>query len=710
MSEANNKLETDIEDAILSLHRESIRENESLRKLHIRDWKRNEEYWRGVQYLFWDDIKGNWSLPDAEILEELPRVINIIKAHGESIIAAISSAVPYVRFFPSDAENPDDLTTANEYSKASELVQKDNKARLLFIRALHILYTQSFVAAYNYSIPDEKRKITVPDKLGLKETTDTKLFCADCGAPAEDEMATQCPNCGSVNEPIPETTQNQVPVVESYKEIPQNREVVEVYGPLNIKVAFNARNQSECGYLILSKEENIAYINEKYADILGENWLMPTSDMMDYDRYGRQIFSFDSETANLITVHTAWFRPWFYKILGKNHDETIKKLQKDYPDGLKVIIVNNTTGNGIILEAVNEKLDDHWTISVDPLSPIIHSVPICDSLIPIQDIKNEIANLTIQLLEQSVPINIIDPEILDLEVINNQQVKVGMIYPGKTGSLRNNNGGTTSLTTATVPKELSFINQAFEQDGQFVSGDFPSVYGGPSEGGTKTLGEYQASRTNSLQRLSTIWQRLQIWWADIMFKSTTEFFNRLIGEVKESQFENGAYTNILVKKSLANGSIGRTEPDFAETFPISSTQKQDMLLRLIELQNPEILQLMTEGSNLEFVAQSLGYPNITIPGRTQRQKQLREIGQILQGLPVEPELLLDDDEVHTEILVEYLAGDKGDWLKTNNPEQYQMMLVHLGAHKQNMMMQQAMNAPPIQDGQNPEPTDQQMNS
>ncbi len=84
-------------------------ESELSRRQEIRRIKQAHQFWRGLQYLWWDERDQNWHLPfeqklmDNSSLEDLPRyefVTNIYQAFGLSLIAVLSQDVPRVRFFP----------------------------------------------------------------------------------------------------------------------------------------------------------------------------------------------------------------------------------------------------------------------------------------------------------------------------------------------------------------------------------------------------------------------------------------------------------------------------------------------------------------------------------------------------------------------------------------------------------------------------------
>ena len=94
----------------------------------------------------------------------------------------------------------------------------------------------------------------------------------------------------------------------------------------------------------------------------------------------------------------------------------------------------------------------------------------------------------------------------------------------------------TTLKTATFPKEAEEFKRSLDSDGQFVSGDFPSIFGGAANSGSKTLGEYQASQGRALQRLSIVWKLFSYFWADTIEKAVRVFVNDLKKTKQDEKF------------------------------------------------------------------------------------------------------------------------------------------------------------------------------
>src|SRR6266404_2590748 len=160
------KLSDEEQQALLAILDIIEKEDEIVRLWQMREFKKINRFWHGFQYLFWSETDQDWRIPTHEQLAEVAAreeikylydyVINIFKAHGESIIAALSSDMPDVRFGPLDAQDPDDLRAVKAATTAAEMIIKDNKAQLLIIKALFYLCCEGFCASYGYNKKDEK--------------------------------------------------------------------------------------------------------------------------------------------------------------------------------------------------------------------------------------------------------------------------------------------------------------------------------------------------------------------------------------------------------------------------------------------------------------------------------------------------------------------------------------------------------------------------
>jgi hypothetical protein len=540
--------DTDDGKALLTLVLDMERLEEYVRYRNVLKWRKHMHYWNGVQYLAESVSDHRWVTPE-EILEQDPqadidpslyaKVVNVYKAHGEILIGALTSGLPTIRFMPRDADNPQDIQTAKAASIAAELIQRQNKARMQLMRALFIMYNQGMVAAYNDQKSDFKFGTIEVPIYEIKDAFDRQHYCPNCGTDMGQEqwqhnpdlhpdlpqgpvMSQQaCPGCNQDVQPDFEDQPTKVKVQTGTNEEPKNREIIEIYGPLNVKIPTWVREQGSTPYLILETEEPIWLMKELYPEI--EDLITEIAYPDNLEREGRVPSVYRNDfPKGVCSVKRVWLRKWAFNQLTKDNNDTWKSLCEQFPDGCYVVIINGT----IVAEMVPDKLDDHWTLSENPLSEVLQAEPIGAPMMPLQDIANELANLTLDTIEFGIAEVFADSELLDFDSYQNQEVRPGQITPVTVKSGKTIQSSFYEVKPATLSREVELFADRQDKVQQFVMGSYPSVYGGPTDGGD-TAKEYELSKTAALQRLSTTWMILQGWYCDVMTKSTVNYMKNM---------------------------------------------------------------------------------------------------------------------------------------------------------------------------------------
>lgn len=712
---------------ILHLFEVAEREDELIRLQQMKTFKRNNLFWHGFQYLFWSEQDKDWRIPTHEEWDQLQSredlsfefryVINIFKAHGESIIAALSADIPDVQFGPRDAEDPSDRRAVEAASNIVELIQRWNRAKLVIINALFYLATEGFVASYTYNKKsDEFGMVDIPQMdMHLEQTSPNMAICDGCGymAPADDEEAGQ--NVHTANEPCPTCGQpltiepgqvEEVPYMSGSKPVPKGREVVEVYGALDVRVPAYVSKQADAGYLIRYVDAHPAAFRDAFPDVADEIDVDPGQD---YARLMRQSsLTLDGMQVNvhLTTQKRAWFRPWYFNTSDKEHDDEIKWFKKNFPTGLYASIIGET-----ICETRDESMDKHWTLTKAGPSKGIHADPLLQSLVPIQEMTNNLENLFVMQVEYGVPATYADTEVFDFDGQSRQEVSPGYIYPVTPRPGQQIGEAFHTESTTSLSKETTPLMQMLESQGQFVIGSFPSIYGGAAQSGSKTLGEYEKSRSFALQRLSIVWYFVNVWWGETMHKAVVSFIDHQIEDepLTTQTSSPGMFQTKWIRAADLKGSFNRLEPDVSSDFPVSFAQKRQALMNLLQMNNDFINEAILTPENASVLKQYIGLRELKVPDEVQANKQIREIlvligmeastdemGGVSATVSIEPEV--DDHAVHVRICVNFLAGDMGQDLKLANPGAYANVVAHLSEHNQYMQM---MMAPPPMPGAPP---------
>ena len=662
----------------------------------IKKWRKQMCYWDNIQYIWWSDFAFDWRTPD-QIREEDPqsdidpalyaKIINIYRAYGEVIIAAMSSALPTVPFMPDDAENPDDLQTAKAYTKIGMLIQKHNYAELLFMKALYILYNQGVVFGYNENRASGKYGVYEKPIISDHNVITREYYCANCGyslgsdeisanplappdmpqAPpfGEEEMepmnnptppdpmppamppeapppsmppAAQnpigiqmCPQCGYENMPESDDFEEIIPRIAGYDKTPKSRECLEVYGPLNVKVSPWATKKEDLAYLILETEEHFAKLQDIYPEIAER--IQPLIDLDTFDRSMRTNIMFKGDVAtDLCTCRRVWLAPWSFNVLGVgNRDEEIEELKSLYPNGAYVVVINKD----LVVEGIPDSMNDHWTMTEHPLSESIHAESTGSSVVPIQDMTNEGWNLTLEGIEFGIPELYADPDVLDFDSYSRSEARPGQVSPAKAPAGRSLGEGFFEAKTSSISQEIDKFLNRLERVGQFVSGALPTVFGGAIQGGSGTAKEYEMSRAQALQRLQITWKIVKIWWSQMLAKAVRSFAINMLEDEKYVEKRGATYVNVWIRKIHLSGKVGEVEPDVNESFPISWAQKRDMILQLFQSGNETVMEVLQHPENAGLVALIIGVPELYIPGDDDRNKQLVEIGELILAEPIQ---------------------------------------------------------------------------
>ena len=621
-----------IEEAFLALIESIEREDEYIRLQQLRQFKKNNLFWHGFQYLFWSDIDQDWRIPTHEQFEEISSreetrwvfdyVINIFKAHGESIIAALSSDIPDVRFGPKDAQDPDDNRAVEAADNCVELIEKWNRAKLQIINALFYLITEGFVASYTYNKKDmEFGSVSIPEYGEGQISTCPLCGYADQGSPlavAPGSVVPQvdnnapgpqlCPQCqaGGIQSPMqPEN----VPVLQGERLVPKGREVIEIYGPLNVRVPAYVTKQADAGWLVHYVDADPALFKEAFPDIADQIDIDPGQN---YERIMRQSsLSMDGFQLNirLTTQKRVWLRPWMLRRLDHTFDDITPTIRKLYPNGQYFSCIGS-----VICEKRDESMDKHWTLTKAGPSKGLHADPTLQSLVPIQEIKNNLENLFLMQVEYGVPATYADTEVFDFEGQSKQESAPGYIYPVNPQPGQSISDAFYSEKTTGLNKESTQLLETLNTDGQFVIGSFPSIYGGPAQSGSKTLGEYDKSRNFALQRLSLLYYFVNVWWAETMHKSVLSFIDHQIeDEPITGQVSPGQFQTKWIRKANFKGSFDRLEPEASADFPASFSQKRSILMALLQLNNPEINSVLFHPDNAGIVQSYVGLTELHLP-------------------------------------------------------------------------------------------------
>jgi len=742
------------------------KEDVAARERQIRTWRRLKLFWEGFQRAWYSEVAHDWRIYDQDAVADdteqsyYDKPINVFRAYLESIIAALSVTVPPIKCFPDDADNQLDLSTARAGDKIAELVYRHNDVSLLWLHALFIYCTEGMVACYGY--PKEDESYGTYEKKQTEDVEETHQYskCPNCGHVMDDQVIQQnpqmqaakdkvkqaddefmpddddvdvqdmiaengtdlCPAC--LSQIIPELSQEKLIVTRlvGITNEPKTRICLEAYGGLYVKVANYAKKQADTPYLIYAYETHYANAIERYEHLhkdvqeFIQKIKGSTGPRDPYEQWGRLSPQYQGEyPLNTVTVRNCWLRPASFNIL--TDLEEIKELKKKYPNGAKVVLIND-----YFAEASNECLDDCWTLTVNPLSDYIHHDPLGLLLVSVQEITNDLISLTLQTIEHGIGQTFADPGVLNFNAYRQMEAVPGGMYEAVPKTGKTVGDAFYEAKTATLSPEVMPFAQNIQSMAQLVSGALPSLFGGAMQGQGETASQYSMSRAQALQRLQNTWKMFTLWWKNIFGKAIPMFIEEVEYDEHDVQRDtNGNFINVFIRKAELEGKLGKIELEANENLPLTWSQQKDVIMQLLQGGVPEILQVLAAPENLPLIRDRIGLTDFFVPGEDVVEKAWDDIKTLLNSTPtptpdpqnpeqssVEVDPIYDSPQIAFEIVRKWVISEAGRQAKTDNQEGYRNVLLYGGQLKQVMAqqaMQAAQQAPPPQQGKGAAPNE-----
>ncbi len=718
--------------ALRELVRQYREEGVVARRNEIRRIRQARLFWQGLQYAWWNPNDMNWHLPyenrstDDRQLEEMPRyqfVTNFYQGFGLSFIAVLSQDVPSVRFYPQSAQSLEDISAARAASDVATLIEQNNHVEQLLTSIGYFLWTDGKLGAYVRYVADGQRFGFHEEP--LLEAIDIPLgedvyVCQDCGqesaysstgdvapgfSPAISGPGTNdedtalnsgatyessaiggdstshqspvtnhysCPGCGAAltDANVRKAERVSVPRVIGTRRVPNGQEVISIAGGLELNTPVWANEMHEYPYLQWQAEVHRAKLKAAYPHAADKIETSPSQGAEDvYARVSRlsveqglpSIHPGDA-LMNLITFDRTWLRPWaFYSV----EDVAVRnQLLALFPDGCYIAFAGDA-----YCESRNESMDDHWRV--------LHALPgdgqnrpsVGDSLVQVQERYNVLSNMQAETYEYGIPPIYADPQVLDFDALANQVAEPAAHFPARARPGQPLAAGFFQPAPAQVPPDMIRHQQdLIGPVAQFLTGMFPAIFGGGMED-VKTATGYAMARDQAMGRLGMVWRRTKQFYADVMLLAV-DCFRQNRPEDAEIPLlgPDGVFDSRAIRLVDLKGNIS-VHPEADETFPRLKSQQRGVLQQLFGINDPVIQRALTEPANLGYIKNVLGLTEMVIPGEDSRNKQLREIQQLLSHPPIVVQVPLPTPSPHASTVgARYIVPLPGTGAAANNTE------------------------------------------
>ena len=686
----NNERLEDANPKVVHALRELVRqyreEGVVARRNEIRRIRQARLFWQGLQYAWWNPNDMNWHLPyenrssDDRQLEDMPRyqfVTNFYQGFGLSFVAVLSQDVPSVRFYPQSAQSLQDIAAARAASDVATLIEQNNHVEELLSHVGYFLWTDGKLGAYVRYVADGQRfgfheenmlealeiplgddayvcpqcAKEIPLRNSTIETQNSEGGSNNSAATSSnnefrvsslvDQVSTndpqQCPGCGaqlnSTN--LRRAERVTVPRIVGTRRVPNGQEVISIAGGLELNTPVWANEMHEYPYLQWQAEVHRAKLKAAYPHAADKIETSPSQGAEDvYARVSRlsveqglpSIHPGDA-LMNLITFDRTWLRPWaFYSV---DDIDTRNQLLALFPDGCYIAFAGDA-----YCESRSESMDDHWRV--------LHALPgdgqnrpsVGDSLVQVQERYNVLSNMQAETYEYGIPPIYADPQVLDFDALANQVAEPAAHFPARARPGQPLAAGFFQPAPATVPPDMLRHQQdLIGPVAQFLTGLFPAIFGGNMED-VKTASGYALARDQAMGRLGLVWRRTKQFYADVMLLAV-DCFRKNRPEDAEIPLlgPDGLFDSRAIRLIDLKGNIC-VHPEADETFPRLKSQQRAVLQQLFGVNDPTIQRALVEPANLGYIKNVLGLTELVIPGEDSRNKQLREIQQLLSSPPI----------------------------------------------------------------------------
>ncbi len=531
---------------------------------------------------------------------------NIYLAFGDILIAALTAALPAVRFEPEDPTNAADLSAAENSDKARQLIERNNDMLTILADVDRYLYTDGRCIL-------EARHVLDGQRFGYSNP----------GTEQQDEVSY-----------LPE--EGETGPQDGGQGTPRGSEVIKVWGVLESKVSVQSNDLCASSYCQISNEEDITRGKTEYPELADElkAGVSPTAES-NYERLARtsimmgmrpSSMTSDSMTFNGTRQRT-WMRPEFYA--EEENDELRDWLYETFDKGLMAVMIGTT-----LCEQRNETMDDCLTLLHARAGDGAHRPALGSPVIPIQEKLNDCVDLIHESFMHLIPRVWVGSEV-DVNALQDAERKPGQYLkaPKVTGK------ATADMFFTEQQIEIAqgliqYMQWLFGEAPQFLSGGSPALFGGDTKG-NDTLGGITIQRDQALGRIGLTWRNIRAGYASMIRQAVQaaaeyrkeQMTGSVPGQGKQMQ-------KLAIDPNDLKGNI-RCFPDQDDNFPESWVAKRAVWNNVIAMaeKNPVLAKILQISRNMMLAKDKAGLPEMVIPGADSSEKQMGEIQILLQSGP-----------------------------------------------------------------------------
>jgi len=597
-------------------------------------------FYRGFQFLV-PQRGGGWLIPGESTgygpsmqMDLSLLATNIYSARGQMIIAALTRAVPGVRFGPESGNDDAQITAAESADKYIEVIRRNNDLIMTQTDASRYAWTDGRWTYWNRFVKDGQRFGWEEDDAPDNITPETEPPDAGAQGPVEGAAAEATPESVETSEAVPQDEEAQPEEVQQTpaKRTPRGQEVRTCHGKLETKIVpMSANDQNEADVFILEYEVDCARAKGMFpwvADDIKSGSNAPADG--EIARLARQNVKLGMQSsyvtsdsiASDCTVKRIWMRPTWFMEIPKEKAEIRDKFIEMFPNGCLVCYAGDT-----YCYSRNESMDDSISIGQAYSGDGQNRNAMGTSTMPIQKRLNNWLDLMNDFFTRAIPTKWMDNKTFNVEAVRGQTNIPGDIRPFKWKP----GVPVTELIfvePAVIPPQslADFIKEYSGPLAELLSGAYPALAGG--DVGTADSGVAIATqRDSALGRLAPTWHALKKCEAESSKQMVRWAAKCRDGSVNE-KIPGGEVIQLEIN-DLKGNILCYAESD--ENFPETYTQKKNAVMKLFDdaAKNPMLGEVVYNAANVSFFQSMIGLRELYIPQVAARNKQLAEIELLL---------------------------------------------------------------------------------
>jgi len=740
---AGSKVPEDIQRALKSIVEQISQESMMDYRRAIRKAARGRAYWKGLHYGWFSESQNAWvaTSPVTQQVkggdeDEDPRfefVLNMYQATVMVIIAALAAnGVPPTAFLPVDPNNPQDVSTSRCAADIREFIYRAQSGEDLqsWVRLNWLLCTDGVVLGYARHLRDGQRygfdeqpNVAMQDA----ELRPAGYECKSCGAFSTEQsnLFGVCPECG---EPLtPDTMKPAItasmPVTLGTRKVPKGTEKLDLFGILETRLPAYCCTLKECPWVGIEIEVEVSSARAAHPELAEK--IVPGYGTLEGDGYGFRAREMSNTPADspsrgqidggaarqgfqsMVTYGRWWLRPErYYTLLDKRESEggktIVQRLQEMFPDGVRVEMYGDT-----FVDATNERMDEHLDLCHATTGDGMFTPALCESYLDINDLANTGINLHAEAQEYAAFAPVFYKSNKISEEAINKRMRPAQYTPIHLDPGESIAGNVLQIevkeSSAAVDKTLSMATSL----APMLTGAEP-VLAGATDVNIKTASGQSQARSQALQRLGIPYQQAKRFWAQMDLLRVKEFVRFRTEDQISFPVPAGRrdvdYQVKTIKMASAQGSVS-AYAEATDTIPTTIDARRKAIEMLMGTANPAIQQWMADPMNLELLAELFAIPDLSVPGRDERNAVLITIQELLKEVPQpdpqggqpaasrQPDSYLDDLGMVAQVVKEWARSPQGQAAASNPATQqgYQNVILY-GRAAQNALQQQQQQA------------------